>query len=217
MTWNTGGGGTGVWVEHDLDPGLSNWTDDGQGTWSEAGGVISQTNATANSAMKYNTGFASPDYAIEADVRIPSGQNAGTTVMAMVSAGCPDQIAAGTTGLGALDGEGIGLGAAAAGDGQAINAVIDVNFTIVPDPTGPTAWPTAVAQDEWHTIRGIVSPSRQSFYLDGVYLFSSMTVNSGSDAAHGSGQFGSIDLAMICAVGLVDFRNIKVWTRPLPA
>lgn len=209
--WEAGGGSQ-PWTEHDLSALEADWTSDGVGTWTFVGGVISQTDATAESAIQYNHPLPSLEFVVEAEVRFPTGQDSGTTGAAVIEAGGNDAISNFATGLQVLVGEGAELIADAAGDGATYGAISFVDGSA----GGSGSIPTVIAQNAWHTLRVLVSPMRQSVYLDGAYLGSSEQI-SGGNAWNGLSPPGSSDLPGLGAVGLADFRNIKVWTRPLPA
>ena len=203
------------WVEHDI-PGViaGNWLST-SGTWSDAAGVISQTDATADSILESVAPFPSTEFVVQADVRILSGQDAGTAAVALISAGDANVVASGsgdTTGF-AL-GEGAQLASSAVGDAQpiVISALIDSS----PIPPVATGFATAVAQDQWHTLRAFVSPTRQVVYLDSVYVFASESISGGNTAGAGTTPPTTTDRVHLGAVGLADFRNISVWTLGLP-
>ncbi len=204
-----GGGGSQPWDEHDLSTLEADWTDDGVGTWTFVDGVISQTDATANSGILCTSDpQPSIEYVIQADIRIPTGQDSGTTAVAVIAAGNINTIANFVTGISVLVGEGSALQAPGSGDGGPLEFITYVDGT-QGDPVV-----TAIGQDEWCVVRAVVSPSRQVVYLNGDYVFSSESVTGGND--YSSPSF-SADLVGLAATGLVDFRNVKVWTRTLPA
>ncbi len=209
-TWEAGGGS--AWTEHDLSALGTDWTDDGVGTWTFVGDVISQTDATAESAMLYTgTPYPSLDYVMESEIRIPTGQDSGTTAQAVISAGNNNQIANLATGRPCLVGEGAILMAHGSGDGGVLLAGVWLDTSIA----GSGAIDTSLHQAEWHTLRAVASPVRQSIYIDGDY-FGSNEALSGGNNSFDSSPPGFTHWAGICAVGLVEFRNVKVWTRTLP-
>jgi len=205
------GDGSQPWEEHVLSMLEADWTDDGAGTWTFVDGVIAQTDPTADSALLYTAeALPSVEYIIEAEIRIPTGQDSGTTAEAVIAAGNNNQIAnLGTSISTCLLGEGGVLTAQGSGDGGVLKACswIDGQLGNLVD--------TALAQDTWNTIRAVVSPARQIVYLNGDYFGSGETVTGGNDWSEFPPGFP--DLAGLGAVGLVDFRNVKVWTRPVPA
>ncbi len=209
--WQYTPGGSQPWDEHDISALEADWTGDGVGTWTFVDGVISQTNATADSGLQYNHALPSIEYVVEAEVRIPTGQDSGTTALAVIAAGCNDQIGNLATGSGLLVGEGAVIVADAAGDDSGFGVDTWVDGSMPGNVTD-----TGIAQGEWHTLRAVASGMRQVVYLDGAYVCSGETVSGGNDP-DGNGPPLFPDLPGLGAVGLVDFSNVKVWTRPVPA
>ncbi len=209
-----GGGGSQPWTEHDLSALEADWTDDGVGTWTFVDGVISQTDDTADSVLLYtNTPYPSIEYVIEAEIRIPTGQDSGTTASAVITAGNNNQIANLGTGLSAcLVGEGVILTAQGSGDGGVLKTDVWVDAGVAAN--GPID--TALLQDAWHTLRAVVNGTRQVVYIDGTYFGANEAISGGNDTFDVAPP-GFTDLVGIGAIGLVDFRNVKVWTRPVPA
>ncbi len=131
------------------------------GTWDDSvPNVLSKTDPTTDGAVWWMLPLPSIEYIIQADIRIPTGQNAGTTAAAMIAAGNGANPPAST---GDLLGEGAGVSRTGTGDGAGITAQFLVDGV-------HGAFPVAMAQDEWHTLRGVVSPDRQLVYLDGVFV-----------------------------------------------
>jgi len=207
-----------VWHKNIISPDFADWTigTSPTGTWSTAGGVLSQTGATGNSGIQYNTPVPSIEYIVEAEIRFPTGQDAGTTMQAVIAAGCNDFIG-NQSGLAApaLDGalgEGAQLIGATAGDGAVIGVALIVDASAIPVNPGIA---TAIAQGEWHKLRAVASPTRQLVYVDDVYIGSGENISGGNDGPIDGVPF-STDVVWLGAVGKVDFRNIFVWTRVLP-
>ncbi len=212
--WQYTPGGSQPWDEHDLSGDSADWEDGdgGSGTWSSSDGVISQTNATADASLTLDSlPLPSLEYVVEAEVRVPSGQDSGTTAQAVICAGGPTILNTFGTDITGLQGEGVTLTAQGTGDGQTFN--LD---GWVDGQSSGSGFPTTITQDTWHRLRGSSNGIRISVWLDGVYKFSAEAASGGNLPAPGPPVI-STDLGGIGAVGLIDFRNIKVWTRPLPA
>lgn len=208
-------------VEHVLDVTSGAWTaatnSSLPGAWTHAGGVISQTVDTADDALNYNTPLPARNSVIQFDVRFPTSQDAGTSPVGIVVAMSPPALDFGTFTApitnAALLGLGGGLFALAAGDGTAFEAPPWVDGSI---QSGTTAAAVTITQDAWHTVRIDADLFSQVVYIDGVYLVSAQQA-SGGNGLDTPNAGDCADRVQIGARGLVDFRNITVWTPALPA
>lgn len=220
LNWTLGPDGVATWTpaaqpwdENVLSPLEANWNGDGVGTWTFVDGVISQTDPTADSCLNYTAGvFVSPDYVAEAEILVPSGQDAGVTSNATFAVGTPSIAGIFSSGVNANQGFGGALVSAGPGDGQDIGIQDWVDGqSKVNEP-----FPTAVAQDEWHTVRVMANGVVVALYLDGEFVFTHQKVTGGNAATPGPPKL-SCELFAVAAVGLAQYRNLRAWTRPLPA
>jgi hypothetical protein len=206
----------GLWVPNAI-PGViaGNWIAGNNGTWSDAGGVISQTNPTADSLLESVLPFPSVVFVVEADIRIPSGQDAGTAALALVSAGDQNVLEVTFDGTGEALGQGGIIASSVVGDGGPF--VVTANSDGTAAPSVAAGFATAIAQDTWHTLRAVVSGTLQMIYLDGVFVFGVGRVSGGNSADGTTTPPTTISRVHVGAVGLADFRNVTVWTLGLPA
>lgn len=211
----TGHGGSQPWTQNTLSPLEADWSlNGGVGTWTFAGGVISHTVDDEDAVITYDTLLPSTEYVIEAEIRLPTGQDSLTTMQAILCAGnqIPNNGAAFAASAD-LVGSGAFLMGAQTGDG-AINGNVFVDGSSnAPNAPG---FPTAIAQGEWHTLRAVVGAMWQLVYLDGDLLLTNEQATGGNQADAATTPPTYPAAVMLGAVGLADFRNVKVWTRTLP-
>src|SRR6185369_1957290 len=134
----------GVWTLQTISHEEADWASL-QGTWTFVGGVISQTDATADAFLQYLTPLPSTDYVVEADVRFPSGQDALTTMRAIIATN-NQVLASGSGNSGDMVGDGCAAFGDGTGDGANVLMCVWADATAAPNPGFPVTMP----QDEWH-------------------------------------------------------------------
>lgn len=195
------------WDVQRIDAEEASWVQT-HGTWTFVDGVISQTDPTARAGLAQLLPMLFP-FVLDAEVRIPSGQDAETIAKAAVVVGCPTFVDNGAQDnpIEVGGGEGFELSVLDAGDGS---EVVHNDWC---DGHQPTHWSIGIEQDEWHSVRAIGNDFRRLHYVDGVYLYTTESPTGGNDA---SGNTNSSDQLLLVAKGLADFRNIVVRSLALP-
>jgi hypothetical protein len=178
------------------------------GTWTFASNIISQTNPTIPStvgSMIYIEDVLTHVAAVQVDVLIPSGQDAGVTSQVVVkAASIYDQLKFASGGMGFV------ITASDPGDNptsyeMAIEAATDDT------PAYPDQWHLTMAQDEWHTVNVVFGVDNlTSIYFDNIHLFSGFHTDIPTNG--GRPDLGeSFNRLQIGGQGLLKFRNVKVW------
>ncbi len=208
-------GGPLTGVDPTTDGGVHWFAEGPAGVWTFSGGVISQTHTTADAIIESVLPHPSLLAILQCDIRIPSGQDGGIAALAMADCLAPNSVATTTSfHIGSANGQGLLVFATAAGDSQPIRVGGWIDGQA--NPGGTNGFDTAILQDEWHTVRALISDGVEVLYIDGAYVFAQMVKSGGNSAMGNSTPPTTVDRVHLGAVGLAQFRNVKLWTQALP-